>query len=150
MGRKGPRNVRPDERGRKSWHRGGAAVRARGQQCDPRIADALDARRILHVVLRIGEYSFERSRRDPWQSVGRHSYQPRIERFDRAGRIAAELRQGGDQVVLSIDREPGHRFGRAAAAYLIVTPPPLRRLAGAATRRWLGASLPLFLLGEAQ
>ena len=36
----------------------------------------------------------------------------------------------------------------AAAAYVIVTTPPLRRLAGAATRLWLGASLPLFLMTQ--
>jgi hypothetical protein len=38
----------------------------------------------------------------------------------------------------------------AAAAYVIVTTPPLRRLAGAVTRRWLGASFPLFLLTQAR
>jgi hypothetical protein len=35
-----------------------------------------------------------------------------------------------------------------AAAYVMVTSPPLRRLAGLATRRWLGASLPMFLLSQ--
>ena len=34
----------------------------------------------------------------------------------------------------------------ATAAYVLVTTPPLRRLAGAVTRRWLGASVPLFLM----
>jgi hypothetical protein len=38
----------------------------------------------------------------------------------------------------------------AAAAYMIVTTPLLRRLAGAATRRWLGASVPLFLMTQAR
>ena len=38
----------------------------------------------------------------------------------------------------------------AAAAYVIVTTPPLRRLAGAVTRRWLGASIPLFLMTQAR
>lgn len=38
----------------------------------------------------------------------------------------------------------------AAAAYVIVTTPPLRRLAGAATRLWLGASLPVFLMTQAR
>ena len=37
-----------------------------------------------------------------------------------------------------------------AAAYVIVTTPPLRRLAGAATRLWLGASLPVFLMTQAR
>jgi hypothetical protein len=35
-------------------------------------------------------------------------------------------------------------------AYVIVTTPPLRRLAGAATRLWLGASLPVFLMTQAR
>jgi len=38
----------------------------------------------------------------------------------------------------------------AAVAYVIVTTPPLRRLAGAATRLWLRASLPLFLMTQAR
>jgi len=38
----------------------------------------------------------------------------------------------------------------AAAAYVIVTTPPLRRLAGVVTRRWLGASVPLFLVTQAR
>lgn len=36
----------------------------------------------------------------------------------------------------------------AAAAYVIVTSPPLRRLAIGATRLWLGASIPAYLLRE--
>jgi len=32
-----------------------------------------------------------------------------------------------------------------AAAYVIVTTPPLRRLASAAIRVWLGASVPIYL-----
>ena len=36
----------------------------------------------------------------------------------------------------------------AAAAYVVLTTPPLRVLAGMATRRWLGASLPVFLLAQ--
>jgi hypothetical protein len=36
----------------------------------------------------------------------------------------------------------------AAAAYVILTTPPLRRLALRATRAWLGASLPIFLVNE--
>jgi hypothetical protein len=35
-----------------------------------------------------------------------------------------------------------------ASAYLASTPPPLRRLALRATRLWLGASVPAFLLQE--
>jgi hypothetical protein len=35
-----------------------------------------------------------------------------------------------------------------AAAYVVVTSPPLRRLAIAATRQWLGASVPVYLIGE--
>ena len=35
-----------------------------------------------------------------------------------------------------------------AAAYVLVTTPPLRRIALRASRVWLGASLPVFLLTE--
>lgn len=35
-----------------------------------------------------------------------------------------------------------------AAAYVVLTTPPLRVLAGIASRRWLGASLPVFLLSQ--
>ncbi len=35
-----------------------------------------------------------------------------------------------------------------AAAYVVVTTPPLRRLAFQAMRVWLGASVPVFLLEE--
>ena len=35
-----------------------------------------------------------------------------------------------------------------AAAYVVMTTPPLRRLAFRATRLWLGASVPLFLLAQ--
>ena len=37
-----------------------------------------------------------------------------------------------------------------AAAYVIITTPPLRRLALRATELWLGASLPLYLMREAR
>lgn len=37
----------------------------------------------------------------------------------------------------------------AAAAYVVVTTPSLRRLAIGATRMWLGASVPAYLLMEA-
>ena len=36
----------------------------------------------------------------------------------------------------------------AAAAYVVLTTPPLRRLALRASQAWLGASLPLFLANE--
>ena len=36
----------------------------------------------------------------------------------------------------------------AAAAYVVLTRPPLRRLAFRATRLWLGASVPLFVANE--
>ena len=35
-----------------------------------------------------------------------------------------------------------------AAAYVVMTTPPLRRLAYRATRLWLGASVPVFLLDQ--
>jgi hypothetical protein len=35
-----------------------------------------------------------------------------------------------------------------AAAYVVLTTPPLRRLAFRAARLWLGASVPGYLLGE--
>jgi hypothetical protein len=35
-----------------------------------------------------------------------------------------------------------------AAAYVVLTTPPLRRLATGALRWWLGASVPLYLVGE--
>jgi len=35
-----------------------------------------------------------------------------------------------------------------AAAYVVLTTPPLRRLAFQAVRVWLGASVPVFLLEE--
>ena len=35
-----------------------------------------------------------------------------------------------------------------AAAYVVVTTPPLRRLAIRAARVWLGASLPVYLLSQ--
>jgi hypothetical protein len=35
-----------------------------------------------------------------------------------------------------------------AAAYVVLTTPPLRRLAVRATRVWLGASVPVYLLAE--
>jgi len=37
-----------------------------------------------------------------------------------------------------------------AAAYVVLTTPPLRRLAIAATRLWLGASVPVFLTHQLQ
>jgi len=37
-----------------------------------------------------------------------------------------------------------------AAAYLVLTKPPLRRLAVMAVQLWLGASLPVFLATEAR
>ena len=37
-----------------------------------------------------------------------------------------------------------------AAAYVIVTKPPLRRLAFQLVRFWLGASVPMYLLGQAR
>jgi hypothetical protein len=37
-----------------------------------------------------------------------------------------------------------------AAAYVVVTTPPLRRLALRGARVWMGASLPVFLLREAR
>ena len=36
----------------------------------------------------------------------------------------------------------------AAAAYVVLTTPPLRRLALRASRAWLGASIPIFLANE--
>jgi hypothetical protein len=36
-----------------------------------------------------------------------------------------------------------------AAAYVIITTPPLRRLALRAARIWLGASIPVYLMEEA-
>jgi hypothetical protein len=36
----------------------------------------------------------------------------------------------------------------AAAAYVVVTTPPLRRLAATGVRRWLGASVPVYLMNE--
>jgi hypothetical protein len=35
-----------------------------------------------------------------------------------------------------------------AAAYVIVTTPPLRRLAARVTRMWLGASIPAYLIAQ--
>jgi len=35
-----------------------------------------------------------------------------------------------------------------AAAYVVMTTPPLRRLAFRAARIWLGASIPAYLVGE--
>jgi hypothetical protein len=35
-----------------------------------------------------------------------------------------------------------------AAAVVVITTPPLRRLAGRAVRMWLGVSLPTYLLAE--
>jgi hypothetical protein len=37
-----------------------------------------------------------------------------------------------------------------AAAYVVLTKPPLRRLAFLAVRYWLGASVPVFLLTQAR
>ena len=37
-----------------------------------------------------------------------------------------------------------------AAAYVVLTKPPLRRLAFTAARLWLGASLPVFLVNQAR
>ncbi len=37
-----------------------------------------------------------------------------------------------------------------AAAYLVLTKPPLRRLAVTALRLWLGASVPVFLMNQAR
>jgi len=36
-----------------------------------------------------------------------------------------------------------------AAAYVVITTPPLRRLAGAGLRMWLGASVPAYLAVQA-
>jgi len=35
-----------------------------------------------------------------------------------------------------------------AAAYVVITTPPLRRLAATGLRLWLGASVPMFLIGQ--
>jgi hypothetical protein len=35
-----------------------------------------------------------------------------------------------------------------AAAYVVITTPPLRRLAMRASRAWLGASLPVFIASQ--
>jgi hypothetical protein len=35
-----------------------------------------------------------------------------------------------------------------AAAVVVITTPPLRRLLGRATRMWLGVSVPVYLLAE--
>jgi len=35
-----------------------------------------------------------------------------------------------------------------AAAYVIITTPPLRRLLAIVSRRWLGATVPLYLASE--
>jgi hypothetical protein len=35
-----------------------------------------------------------------------------------------------------------------AAACVVITSPPLRRLASRATRMWLGASIPVYLMRE--
>lgn len=37
-----------------------------------------------------------------------------------------------------------------AAAYVILTKPPLRRLAFLTVRHWLGASVPVYLLAQAR
>lgn len=37
-----------------------------------------------------------------------------------------------------------------AAAYVVITTPPLRRLTLRATRAWLGASVPVYLLSTAR
>jgi len=37
-----------------------------------------------------------------------------------------------------------------AAAYVVITTPPLRRLAIRVVRVWLGASVPLYLVSEAR
>jgi hypothetical protein len=37
-----------------------------------------------------------------------------------------------------------------AAAYVVFTTPPLRRFAARAVRMWLGASVPVYLMGEAR
>jgi hypothetical protein len=37
-----------------------------------------------------------------------------------------------------------------AAAYVIITTPPLRRLALRAIEVWLGASVPMYLVGQAR
>ena len=36
-----------------------------------------------------------------------------------------------------------------AAAYVVITTPPLRRLAARAIRLWLGASVPVYLIAQA-
>ena len=37
-----------------------------------------------------------------------------------------------------------------AAAFVVLTNPPLRRLASRASRIWLGASVPVYLMNEAR
>jgi hypothetical protein len=37
-----------------------------------------------------------------------------------------------------------------AAAYVVLTTPPLRRLAFKGVRLWLGASVPVYVLGQVQ
>ena len=37
-----------------------------------------------------------------------------------------------------------------AAAYVVITTPPLRRLAVRAVRLWLGASVPIYLVSQAR
>jgi hypothetical protein len=53
----------------------------------------------------------------------------------------ANARAAADLVLLSAG---------AAAAYVVLTRPPLRRLAFAAIRYWLGASVPIYLLAQAR
>jgi uncharacterized membrane protein len=53
----------------------------------------------------------------------------------------ADARNAADLIVAS---------AVVAAAYVVLTKPPLRRLAFAAVRHWLGASVPFFLLTQAR
>ena len=69
----------------------------------------------------------------------------RPDRADRGGARALVTRSSARLVANLVLVSAG-----AAAAYVIVTTPPLRRLAGAVTRRWLGASIPLFLMTQAR
>jgi hypothetical protein len=53
----------------------------------------------------------------------------------------ANARAAADLVLLSAG---------VAAAYVVLTRPPLRRLAFGAIRYWLGASVPVYLLAQAR
>jgi hypothetical protein len=70
-----------------------------------------------------------------------------VDRIDAFGRVAQELTRMTTATARAVANVVLASAG-LAATYVIVTTPPLRRLALRGVRLWLGAGVPVYLLTE--